>query len=450
MLIDKKPYDDREVEVNDSPRRLYMGGVLGGGTSLYGGALLRPSPLDFHPGKHYGDHIPRAIWDWPIAYDDLEPYYTEAERLYGVAGSADEDFGPLPRPRGGFPNDPLPLHPLNQKLIAANRARGLRPFRLPLAIDPTRCLRCAVCAGYVCPTGARGSSAQLVEQAVAAGLPLQVRTDVEAERLLLNGPGDASGLCLLDRTTGQRTVVRARRYVLAGGALGSPCLLQRSGAEGPLIGRHYMPHLCSVVVGVFPRRTRADETFVKQVGFADYYFGTEGFPHKMGLIQSLPVPGPLFTAKNSPRLVPRPVQRFLRRHMLPLAGIVEDLPDPNNHVHCGADGRPSLRHRYGAYDLERGRWLSRPMARILKRAGAVMCLRNRRLALGDHVAHQCGTLRFGNDPAHAVLDRDCRMFDYPNVLVVDGSFFPTSLGVGPALTIIANALRVAAVVVREL
>jgi choline dehydrogenase-like flavoprotein len=126
------------------------------------------------------------------------------------------------------------------------------------------------------------------------------------------------------------------------------------------------------------------------------------------------------------------------------------MPDPNNHVSCGADGRPRLRHRYGAYDLERGRRLSRPMARILKRAGAVLCLRNRRLALGEHVAHQCGTLRFGNDPAHAVLDRDCRMFDYPNVLVADGSFFPTSLGVGPALTIIANALRVAAVVVREL
>src|SRR5262245_39350575 len=145
MLIDKKPYDDRLVEVNDSPRRLYMGGVLGGGTSLYGAALLRPSPLDFHPGKHYGDRIPRDIWDWPIAYDDLEPCYAEAERLYGVAGSPDEDYGLLPRPRDGLPNDPLPLHPLNQKLIAANRARGLRPFRLPLAIDPTRCLRCSTC-----------------------------------------------------------------------------------------------------------------------------------------------------------------------------------------------------------------------------------------------------------------------------------------------------------------
>jgi choline dehydrogenase-like flavoprotein len=89
------------------------------------------------------------------------------------------------------------------------------------------------------------------------------------------------------------------------------------------------------------------------------------------------------------------------------------------------------------------------MARILKRAGAVLRLR-KRPALGEHVAHQCGTLRFGNDPAHAVLGPDCRLFGHPNVFAVDGSFFPTSLGVGPALTIIANALRVAAIVSREL
>ncbi len=89
------------------------------------------------------------------------------------------------------------------------------------------------------------------------------------------------------------------------------------------------------------------------------------------------------------------------------------------------------------------------MERILKRAGAWLCV-SKKFASDEHVAHQCGTLRFGNDPAHAVLDRDCRMFRHPNVFVVDGSFFPTSLGVGPALTIIANAVRVANVVTREI
>src|SRR5262249_31996900 len=150
--LEKKPYDDREVEVNGARKRLYMGGILGGGTALYGAALLRPSTEDFHPGRHYGRRLPRALWDWPVTYRDLEPYYAEAERPYGVAGCADEDFGPLPRPRA-FPRAPLPLHPVNRKLMAANRAGGLRPFRLPLAIDPSLCLRCGACAGYVCPTG---------------------------------------------------------------------------------------------------------------------------------------------------------------------------------------------------------------------------------------------------------------------------------------------------------
>jgi choline dehydrogenase-like flavoprotein len=450
MLIDRKPYDDRTVEVNGAAKRLYVGGVLGGGSSLYGGALLRPSKDDFHPGKHYGHRLPRPAWEWPIAYDDLEPYYTEAERLYGVAGCAggEEDFGPLQRPPRGYPRRPLPLHPINQRLMAANRAGGLRPFRLPLAIDPDRCLRCAACAGYICPTGARSSSAHLVEQAVAAGAPLSVRTDTEVERLELQG-GKVTGISLLDRATGRRTVHSARRYVLAAGAIESPCLLLRSGLEGPLVGRHYMFHLSPLALGIFARPTGGAEAFVKQVGFTDFYFGTPGFAHKMGLVQSLPVPGPLLLAKTAPALVPRRLLEFLRRRLLPLAGTVEDLPNPANRVCLDADGRPRLRHRFGRYDLERGRQLGRQMARILKRAGAVLCL-SRSFPSDEHVAHQCGTLRFGTDPAHAVLDPDCRLFGHPNVFVVDGSFFPTSLGVGPALTIMANALRVAAVVTREL
>jgi choline dehydrogenase-like flavoprotein len=448
-LIDKGPYDDRPVEVNGTPRRLYVGGVLGGGTALYGAALLRPSRDDFHPGKHYGQRIPHAIWDWPVSYDDLEPYYTEAEKLYGVSGNAGEDFGPLQQPAGGYAHLTLPLHPVNEKLMAANRAHGLRPFHLPLAIDATTCLRCGSCAGYVCPNGSRRSSGQLVEQAVAAGLPLRLHTNAEAERLHLDGAGQVVGVEVLDRSTGKRTVYRAGRYVLAAGAIATPLLLLRSGIEGPLIGRNYMVHLSPVVAGVFTRPTGADVTFAKQVGFADYYLGAKGYEHKMGLVQSLPVPGPLLTAKTAPRWLPRRLLGLLRRRMLPLAGIVEDLPDPNNRIYPGPGGSPRMSHRFGEYDLERGRHLTRLMKQILSRAGARFSVA-KRFASDEHVAHQCGTLRFGRDAAHAVLGPDCRLFGKPNVFVVDGSFLPTSLGVGPALTLMANALRVADIVTREL
>ena len=449
MLIDKKPYDDRPVRVNGTARRLYMGGVFGGGTSLYGAALMRPSKEDFHPGKYYGERIQRSIWDWPVTYDQLAPYYTEAESLYGVSGFGDDDFGPLQKPPHGYPHKPILPKPINQRLIAANQARGLKPFRLPLAIDFGRCLQCSSCPGYVCVNGARRTSARLVEKGIADGLPLHVLTGVEVERFSRDTAGRVVAVQVRDRATDKQAHYRARRYALGAGALASPALLLRSGVNGPWIGRNYMMHLSPIVTGVFRQRTDGDETYIKQVGFADYYFGTRRYRHKMGIVQSLPVPGPLMMRKMTAGRLPRRVIHFLRQRMLPLTGIIEDLPDPANRVLLSANGEPELRHKFSQYDRARGRRLSRLMRRILRNAGALFSLA-KSFPSDEHVAHQCGTLRFGTDPAHAAAAPDCRLFALPNVFVVDGSFFPTSLGVGPALTIMANALRVADVVTREM
>jgi choline dehydrogenase-like flavoprotein len=152
-------------------------------------------------------------------------------------------------------------------------------------------------------------------------------------------------------------------------------------------------------------------------------------------------------AKASSRWLPAFVLQWLRRRMLPLVGIIEDLPEPANRV-SWANSKPRLDHRFNAYDQERGQHLAGRMKAILKHAGAMVCVTSK-FASEEHVAHQCGTLRFGVSPEHAVLDPDCRLFGHPNVFVADGSFMPTSLGVGPALTIIANALRVADIVARE-
>jgi choline dehydrogenase-like flavoprotein len=140
----------------------------------------------------------------------------------------------------------LPLHPVNERLMATNRRRGLRPFRLPLAIDAATCLRCNVCPGYLCPTGARRSSAHLVNEAVAANFPLHVLSGTEAESLIWSGGGEADGMVALDRSTGARRTFRAPRYALAAGAIFSPLLLLRSGVDHPLVGRHYMMHLSPV------------------------------------------------------------------------------------------------------------------------------------------------------------------------------------------------------------
>jgi choline dehydrogenase-like flavoprotein len=328
--------------------------------------------------------------------------------------------------------------------MAANEAHGLRPFRLPLAIDFRRCLGCGTCAGYVCPNGARRSSAQLLTQDSC----LEVLINTEAERFCTDGRHQVDGVQVRDRATGRQAVYRARRYALAAGAIGSPTLLLRSGLGNPLVGRHYMFHVGPIVAGVFPGATGADAVFAKQVGFPDYYFGTKDYAHKLGVIQSLPVPGPLMLARSAGNRLPSCVIHLLRKRMLPLVGLVEDVPDARNRVTLDRDGNPEVSHAFTPYDLERGRRLSQLMREVLRRAGALFCL-SRPFPSEEHVAHQCGTVRFSTRPADGVCDPDCRLFGQHNVFVVDGGIFPTSLGVGPALTIMANALRVADVAARE-
>lgn len=129
--------------------------------------------------------------------------------------------------------------------------------------------------------------------------------------------------------------------------------------------------------------------------------------------------------------------------MLVLSGAVEDLPQLGNRVALARDGRIELTHRFHPYDVERSRWYLARLKEVMRNTGALFSIGG----TGDkddlHTAHQVGTARFGNDPVTSVLNPDCRLHGSENVFVVDGCFMPTSLGVGPALTIMANALRVA-------
>ncbi len=450
VLIEKTPYDDRTILLNaTNPSRLYMGGVLGGSTSVFGGLMLRPSNADFQPGRHYGDRLARALWEWPICYEELRPFYDEAEALYHLTGTPSEGFAPLHAPSRQIRNDVIPMAPINERLIDKNRAGGLRPFRLPLAIDSSRCARCSSCAGFLCPHGARRSAAMLAEETAAKHPSFQIMTNAEVERLETTADGRIDGVLVRDRDKQTSRHYRGKCYALAAGAIGSPAVLLRSGIDGPNVGRNFMMHYSPLAVGIFARSTGADETFAKQVGFADFYFGTKQLPQKMGIVQSLPVPGPLMLAKSGMQRFPQVLLKFFRKRMLPLAGIVEDLPDPKNRVYLESDGSIGLAHEYHEFDRERGRGLGREMCRILRRTGALVCV-SRAFPSREHVAHQCGTLRFAKDPQQGVVDPNCRMFGRPNLFVVDGSVLPTSMGVGPSLTIVANALRVARVALAEI
>ncbi|MCB2198453.1 GMC family oxidoreductase [bacterium] len=450
MLVGMEPFDDRPLLRNGRERRLFNGGIAGGGSSLFGAVLLRPSPEDFFPGQFYHSYLPRHLHEWPIRYEDLAPWFDRAEELYRVSGRADQPPKHLGQRKSNYPGQLPALEPISEKLTHAMRKEGLNPFHLPLAIDFSTCLHCPTCPGYLCPTGARSSSLHQAIDPAIKDHGAELWTETEAVELV-ESKGRIRRVRLRNHRTGDEQEISAETVVLGSGALGTAALLLKSGVvnRSDQVGRNYMYHTGAVAAGVFLKPQGSADRFSKQVGFTDDYFGLPDYPHKLGYAQVLPVPGPLSLMQESPVLLPEQAARKVYERTVTLAGTVEDLPQEGNRVTLGRDGVVQLDHSFHRYDIERSHVFLGRLRRVMKRAGASYVVG----MTGDkddvHTAHQVGTARFGNDPDTAVLDRDCRVFGTDNLYVVDGSFMPTSLGVGPALTIIANAMRVADRIVKE-
>ncbi|MDJ0786283.1 MAG: GMC family oxidoreductase [Myxococcota bacterium] len=451
MVIEKAAGDDRPLELNGHPGRLLTGGVLGGSTSLFGACLMRPSPEDFVPGRHYASHLPPHLHEWPLAYQELEPYLDRAEDLFGVSGDVARQGPHLGARRRPYAAPAQPFEPLSERLVSGLERQGMAPFPLPLAIDFETCLRCPSCPGFHCPNGARGGSLERLIEPMQREGRLAVWTGCEAESLVREG-GRVRSVRIRRRGTDETEEIRAESFFVAAGAVGTPALLLRSGLEGESdqVGRNHMCHLGAAPIAIFLRATGAGRRFAKQVGLSDLYLGAPDFPHKLGVAQSIPVPGPLTVRKHAPFPLPMAVARRLPDRAVLFTGSIEDLPQPENRVTLRSDGGIRLERRFHAYDLFRARYLSKRLARLLRGCGAAFAIGHVAEDAHDHAAHQVGTCRFGRDPRHSVLDAGCRLHGHEGVYVVDGSFMPTSLGVGPALTIAANALRVASLAIKEM
>lgn len=417
---------------------------VGGNTKVFGACLPRFREDDFGTVAHQDGVSPA----WPVKYADLEPHYAEAERLYRVHGEAGQDPSE-PWRSGGFPYPALAHEPPIARLAAAMSAQGLRPFSMPVGVDLREggsCIRCRTCDGFPCPYGAKSDAETCAMRPALRSPTVRLLTRTTVQRLLTSADGHRVTEALAMRDGGL-VRIRADRFVLACGAVNTAALLLGSASEhhprglansSGLVGRNYMVHNSTFLVAVDPRRRNPVE-FQKTLGLNDWYGTGPGTPHPLGNLQMLgKIQAPM--VKGARRSVPLPVLDFMTRRSIDLYLTTEDLPDPANRITIGPQGRIDVHWRPN--NLRPHRELVRRTTRIMRRAGyPLVC--TQRMGIETN-SHQCGTAVMGADPANSVLDPACRAHDITNLWAVDSSCFPSSAALNPALTIAANALRVAA------
>jgi choline dehydrogenase-like flavoprotein len=435
---------------------------VGGNTKLYGAALFRLRREDFGEIKHVDGVSPA----WPITYDDLEPYYTRAERLYHVHGQRGED-PTEPVASAPYPHPAVSHEPRIRQLAEDFARAGARPFHVPLGImldeqapEKSACIRCDTCDGFPCLVHAK-SDAEVCAVAPALRHPnVTLRTGVKVERLRTDASGRA--VTTIDaHADGGAEAFQADVVVVAGGAINSAALLLRSASDqhpaglanrSGVVGRHYMGHVNSVLMAI--SKCPNPTVFQKTLGVNDFYLGAPDWDFPMGHISFVGKLDAETLRAGAPAIAPGFTLELMARHSLDFWLTSEDLPDPDNRVTLNRQGEIVLTYRPNNQEAHR-RLVTKLKDLMGKQTRCGVhgheChqgLLSRSLYLGQQiplagVAHQNGTVRFGHDPTTSALDVNCRAHDLDNLYVVDGSFFPSSAAVNPALTIMANALRVA-------
>jgi choline dehydrogenase-like flavoprotein len=383
-----------------------------------------------------------------VSYAELEPFYAQAETLFRVHGQAGVD-PTEPARSSAYPFGPVPHEPLIGALADKLRGRGLHPFHMPSAIDLREggaCIRCGTCDAFPCRLDAKGDAEICLIDPALQRPNVTLHTGCRVTRLITDEAGQRIVAAEFERG-GVTETIRASLFVLSAGAINSALLLQRSAnARHPnglanssgAVGRHYMNHNTTCLMGLLPF-TVNDTRFTKTLTLNDFYAAGPGRPHPQGNIQMLGnIQEPML--RSAVPQLPGWVGRPLARHSVDWLVMSEDLPHADSRVRLLPDGRTQLDWR--RTNMTTHAAFVRQTKALLREIGFSAVL-SRPFGL-DVPSHQCGTVRFGDNPATAPLDAYCHAFDHPNLYVVDASFFPSSAALNPALTVAAQALRVGA------
>jgi choline dehydrogenase-like flavoprotein len=430
---------------------------VGGATKLYGAALYRLRPQDFGELKHVDGVSPA----WPLTYDDFEPWYTKAEWLYQVHGNGGEDptEGPRSRP---YPWPAVSHEPRMQELSDELAGGGYHPFHAPCGIlldeaqrARSTCIRCTWCDGYPCLVHAKADAETIAVRPLLDRPNVTLLVGAEVTRLGTDAGGRSVTDVVVSRG-GQEERYEADVVVVAAGAANSAKLLLRSANDqhpnglangSDQVGRNYMFHNCKAVVAL--AKEPNDTVFQKTIGINDFYFGAGDYEWPVGNIQMIGKSNAEAMKGEEPKLTklaPHFSLSEVAKHAVDFWLTTEDLPKPENRVTVDGDGNVHLAYQ-STNDDEADR-LYHELKRILNHVGMAqhhVLDKNFYMHMDISVAgvaHQAGTCRFGSDPATSVLDADCKAHELDNLYVVDTSFFPSIGAVNPALTAMANAIRV--------
>lgn len=474
LLLERGPFLKREKE-NWEPRAVFVNSCykaqeawydkdekpfhpgihyyVGGNTKVYGAALLRFREKDFGELQHHGGVSPA----WPITYDDLAPYYDRVEKMYHVHGERGSDPTEPPSNQP-YPHTFISHEPRIEELFTDLKKIGLHPFPLPLGImlnekdtHKSKCIRCNTCDGFPCLVDAK-SDAQVISIDTILDLPnVTLMTETMVKKLTT----DLSGKTVTGvevTLNGNSETFTGDIVVVSCGAVNSAVLLLKSANKAHpdglanrsgVVGRHYMCHNNSAYVAISTKENPT--TFQKTLAVNDYYFGADDFEYPLGHIQMLGKSHAEMFEDDAPFITPHIALEKMAKHALDFWLTSEDLPDPNNRVTVDDEGKIHL--HYTENNLESHQRLQNKLKNMLKAIGCETHLFPSEIYLGKKIpiagtAHQCGTVRFGDDPTTSALDIHCKSHDVDNLYVVDGSFFVSSAAVNPGLTIMANALRV--------
>lgn len=453
----KEIWNDRDGQELHPHTNYYVGG----NTKFFGAALFRLRKEDFGELRHHGGISPA----WPVRYDELEPYYAQAERLYHVHGQRGED--PTEPPADSpYPYPPVSHEPRMQHLADDFTRLGLRPFHTPLGVmlneqnpQASKCIRCNTCDGFPCLIQAKADAQVCGVDPALLHPNVTLVTDAKVERLETSASGREVSKVIVQRN-GEREEYSADLVVVACGAINSAALLLRSANDrhpqglanrSGVVGRHYMGHVNSVLMAL--SKCPNPTIFQKTLSINDFYFGSPEWPYPMGHISFVGKLDGQTLKAGAPRIAPGWTLDLMANHSLDFWLTSEDLPDPENRVTLDSQGGIVL--SYVPNNEEGHRRLIAKLKELMHQQRKCQehgheCYQGlfaRNLFVGQRiplagVAHQVGTVRFGHDPRSSALDVNCKAHDVDNLYVVDGSFFVSSGAVNPALTIMANALRV--------